>query len=468
MDIAMISEHASPLAALGGVDSGGQNVYVAQTATELGKRGHTVTIFTRRDDPALPCELECAPNVRLVHIDAGPARSVAKEELLPLMEPFTRRTIEYLDTRPARFDLVHAHFFMSALVAAEVQRLRGLPFVVTFHALGRVRRRHQGEADAFPDERFIVEQRVVEEARLLIAECPQDRDDLIDLYRAEPQRIRIAPCGYTPEELGPLPKADARARLGLAPDEPVVLQLGRMVPRKGVETVVRGLARLRREHGVSAQLVVVGGESRLPDPASTPELGRLQAIATEEGVCDLVRFEGRRDRPELRDYYASADVFVSTPWYEPFGITPVEAMACGVPVLGSAVGGIKSTVVDGDTGFLVPPRDPDALAERLATMLGDHALLERMATRALARAGEFTWESVTERLEAIYREACTPAPSERGGHHGRHPRRLETPPVGLVRQLRAGLRSAGTFLSSSAKPRQRPIDASEAEGRGLP
>jgi D-inositol-3-phosphate glycosyltransferase len=410
VEIAMISEHASPLAALGGVDSGGQNVYVAQVASELGRRGHRVTVFTRRDAVRLPNELVCAPNVRLVHVTAGPPEPVPKERLLPYMPEFTQRVIDWLDTRGRSFDLVHAHFFMSAQVAAELQRLRDLPFVVTLHALGRVRRRHQGTADRFPDERFAIEERVVAQARVIVAECPQDRDDLLGLYGAPAERIRVVPCGFSPSELGPAPKREARNRLGLEPNEAVVLQLGRMVPRKGVDTAIQGLARLIHGYGIPARLLVVGGDTPVPDPVATPELGRLMALAEREGVAPQVRFEGRRDRAALRDYYAASDVFVSTPWYEPFGITPVEAMACGLPVLGAAVGGIKTTVVDGETGFLVPPSDPTAVAERLAVMLKDPALLRRMSARALVRSVEFTWERVTDRLLEVYREATGARP----------------------------------------------------------
>lgn len=407
----MISEHASPLAALGGVDSGGQNVYVAQVATELGRRGHRVEIFTRRDGPQLPDQVECGPNVRVVHVTAGPAAPVAKEEMLPFMNEFAERLIDNWAGRPRPFDLVHAHFFMSALVAAEAQRRLGTPFVVTFHALGRVRRRHQGAADRFPEERFTIEERVANEARLIIAECPQDHQDLVNLYNAPTERIRTVPCGYSPSELWPQSQAEARQRLALPQDQPVILQLGRMVPRKGVETAIRGVAELHRDSGERVNLLIVGGESDEPDPQATPELGRLMAVAEEEGISDLVRFEGRSNRSALRDYYCAADVFISTPWYEPFGITPVEAMACGVPVLGAAVGGIKTTVRDGVTGFLVPPRDPGAVAARLKEMLGDRRLLNAMSERALARAAEFTWQRVTEQLVEVYREAVTAAPS---------------------------------------------------------
>ena len=216
------------------------------------------------------------------------------------------------------------------------------------------------------------------------------------------------PCGYAPDELGPLPKREARRELGLPEDEAVVLQLGRMVPRKGVETVIRAFAAALRRRGTKARMVIVGGNTDRPDPQATPEIGRLMQIAAEEGVADLVRFEGSRPRARLGAYYGAADVFVTTPWYEPFGITPVEAMACGVPAIGSAVGGIRTTVLDGETGFLVPPRDPAALAGKLTTLLHDPALRERMSRRALERARGFTWDAVTDEMERVY-EAAAPA-----------------------------------------------------------
>ncbi len=239
----------------------------------------------------------------------------------------------------------------------------------------------------------------------MIAECPQDEADLIRLYRADPARIQMIPCGFDPAEFVPVDKRDARLALGLEPDERIILQLGRMVPRKGVDNVVRGLSRLRHDHGIAARLLIVGGESRDPDPALTPEIGRLWTIAAAEGVADAVTFVGSRGRSELLAYYAAADVFVTTPWYEPFGITPVEAMACGTPVIGSAVGGIKFTVRDGATGFLVPPNDPHALAERLAQLYRDPELLRQFGRRAVRRARSlFTWRHVARLVAKLYED----------------------------------------------------------------
>jgi D-inositol-3-phosphate glycosyltransferase len=403
--IAIVSEHASPLAQPGGVDSGGQNVYVGQLARHLAAMGYGVDVFTRRDSEWVPEIVEWTNEVRVVHVPAGPPAALPKEALLPFMPAFTAFVQRFARRQRGGYDLVHANFWMSALVAAELKQALGAPFVVTFHALGRVRRLHQGAADGFPDERFAIEDRVVAEADHIIAECPQDEEDLIRLYNADPARISIVPCGFDPAELWPISKAFARVALGLPPDDRVLLQLGRLVPRKGVDTAIRGLARLGRDHGVAARLLIVGGDAEEPDPTLTPELARLQAVAREEGVTDRVTFVGRRGREVLKYYYSAADVFITTPWYEPFGITPVEAMACGTPVVGANVGGIKFTVRDGETGYLVPAGDPAALAERLAHLYTHPKLLAVFRRQAIRRSHDlFTWSRVATAVAALYED----------------------------------------------------------------
>lgn len=400
--IALISEHASPLATLGGVDNGGQNVYVAQLAKKIAALGYAVDVFTRLDDPELE-EIHLWENgIRIIHVPAGPAKYVHKEDLLPYMKAFTRYMVHFIQ-REGRYDLIHANFWMSGLVAASIKRELGIPFVITFHALGRVRRVYQGKSDNFPDERFEIEDQIVAEADRIIAECPQDKEDLIHLYQADPERVSVVPAGYDPQEMQPLAKSAARKQLGLSEKEHIILQLGRMVPRKGVDNVIRGLARLVREYNIPARLLIVGGESEDPDPNMTPELARLLKIARDEKIEDCVTFVGRRQRDVLRYYYSAADVFVSTPWYEPFGITPLEAMACGTPVIGSNVGGIKYSVEDGKTGFLVPPKDPSALAARLAELFQNPALLRRFSKQAMQRVQKhFNWATVARLMADVY------------------------------------------------------------------
>lgn len=401
--IAIVSEHASPLAAPGSIDSGGQNVYVAHLARELALSGHLVDIFTRRDSMAQKQLVRWRENIRVVHVPAGPAHYVPKERMLPYMDAFARFVTRFARRQPAPYDVTHANFFMSGMVAQHLKSVLGIPFVITFHALGHVRRLAQGAADTFPAARLRIEDSLMRDADCIIAECAQDRQDMEQLYGAPSSRIKIAPCGFDPHELWPVPSDIARERLGLAQDKFLVLQLGRMVPRKGVDTVIEALAILRARYRVDAELLVVGGEVERAGAPETPELARLRALAARLGVGAQVRFTGQKERAELLYYYSAADVFVTTPWYEPFGITPVEAMACARPVIGSAVGGIKSTVADGRTGFLVAPRDPQAVAARLAMLQQDPVLARGMGEEGLLRAYQhYTWRTVAQQAAAIY------------------------------------------------------------------
>ncbi|HEY0489292.1 MAG TPA: glycosyltransferase [Telluria sp.] len=401
--VAIISEHASPLAAPGSIDCGGQNVYVASLARELALAGYLVDIFTRRDAFGQKQVVAWGDNIRVIHVPAGPAHYVPKEQMLPYMETFSRFVARFARRQPQLYDIVHANFFMSGIVAQHLKESLGIPFVITFHALGKVRRIAQGAADTFPAARLQIEYDLMRSADCVIAECPQDKLDMERHYGAPSERIEVAPCGFDPQELWPVPKRLARARLALPQERFIVLQLGRMVPRKGVDTVIQSIALLRDRTGVSAQLLVVGGEEPRRNGRESPELTRLRAVAFGLGIGGHVSFTGRKDRSELRYYYSAADVFVTTPWYEPFGITPVEAMACARPVIGAEVGGIKSTVVDGETGFLVPSRDPQALAERLAVLHHNRELAQSMGDEGLRRAYQhFTWRTVAHKAAAIY------------------------------------------------------------------
>jgi D-inositol-3-phosphate glycosyltransferase len=415
-NIAMISEHASPLATIGGVDAGGQNIYVAHTARHLANLGYSVDIFTRRDSEDVADIVDWMPGIRVFNVRAGPASFVRKEALLPHIARFARIVVDVARAAAARgapYAVCHAHFFMSGLVARRLKQVLGIPYVVTFHALGRVRLLHQPH-DEFPPQRCALEQMVIDTADAIVAECPQDEKDLQRHYRTPSSRMRMIPCGFDPDELRPVSRADARAHLGLPPDRPIVLQLGRMVPRKGVDTVIRALGILERRYAQRPLLLIVGGESPIPDPVRTPEIGRLQRIATEEGVAADVEFVGQRPRTELRYFYSAADVFVTMPWYEPFGITPVEAMACGIPVIGARVGGVQYSVEDGRTGFLVEARDADALARRLAHVFSDPSIPRLLGKRARRRAwGRFTWHEVSRSLADLYSEVAAGAPLSR-------------------------------------------------------
>ena len=400
--IACISEHASPLAVLGGVDAGGQNVYVAELAKYLSKLGYDIDVFTRWEDESLPQVVLWSKGVRVIQIKAGPIRYIQKEDLLQYMPEFRQNMIRFIRQENINYQLIHANFFMSALVAMELKDMLDIPYVVTYHALGKVRRIHQPEQDKFPLERLDIELETSAKADKVIAECPQDRADLRDLYHVDDSKITIVPCGFCPSEFYPINQTFARNYLGLDKNEKIILQLGRMVPRKGVDNVIRALKFLDAEKQ-KIRLLIVGGETETPDPVNCPEMARLQKIAADDGVSSSVTFVGRRDRKTLKYYYSAADVFITTPWYEPFGITPLEAMACGIPVIGADVGGIKYSVKNGETGFLVPPKDPQALANKIRRLLLNPSLIKQMQLNAIRRVhGQFTWAKVAEMIAGVY------------------------------------------------------------------
>jgi D-inositol-3-phosphate glycosyltransferase len=406
--IAFISEHASPLAVLGGVDSGGQNVYVGELARNLVSLGYEVDIFTRCDNCDMPLVVEWMPDVRVIHVKAGPPKVIEKEKLLPFIPQFVASVLSFINTEKISYALVHANFWMSGMVAMELKQVLSIPFVITFHALGVIRKIHQGTDDKFPVERIEIEKKIVEAADHIIAECPQDKLDLIEHYDAEPKKITIIPCGFNSTEFYPMDRSLARMVLGLDTRDCIILQLGRIVPRKGIDNVIRALSKI--EPAINARLLIVGGERDDSDD-NNPEIIRLRAIAEREGVADRVSFTGRKKRDMLKYYYSAADVFVTTPWYEPFGITPLESMACGTPVIGADVGGIKYSVEDGVTGFLVPPSDPGKLADKLSVFLRDPDLQKKMKASCIKRVNAlFTWGRVAELMANLYERVMLMAP----------------------------------------------------------
>jgi D-inositol-3-phosphate glycosyltransferase len=392
MRIAMVSEHASPLAVLGGTDAGGQNVHVLELSSALAAAGHDVTVWTRRDHPELADAVRLRPGVVVRHVSAGLAEPLPKDELIPHLPAFTRvLEAAWAADRP---DVVHAHFWMSGMVALAAAAGR-IPVVQTFHALGSVKRRHQGSDDTSPEGRVRAESAVARQVDRVLATCT---DEVFELARlgAPRRRITVVPCGvdtalFTPE--GPVAQRSDRPRL---------VVLGRLVRRKGVDEVIDALRRVP-----NAELVVAGGATSPADGArgTDPDAERLRSCAARFGVADRVRLVGPVSREDVPALLRSADAVVCVPWYEPFGIVPLEAMACGRPVVASAVGGIQDTVVDQVTGLLVPPRRPDVLAVALRELLGSPTRASAFGIagrdRVLAR---YDWERVAAATEVVYDE----------------------------------------------------------------
>ncbi len=406
--VAMISEHANPLALLGGADAGGQNIYVYEVSVGLARLGYQVDVFTRRDSPTPPEVVPLAPGVDVVHVAAGPTEFIRKDDLWVHMPAFMEGCHAFMAARSPAYRLLHSNFWMSGWVACELKARLGLPLVHIFHALGAVKRLEQGAADTSPAGRHQVELRTILEANRLIVQCPAEVDDLRQYYTTSLDNVRVVPSGVNIARYRPLPQRHARAGLGVRRDERIVGYVGRLVTRKGVGTLLGAFARVARARPDAAlRLMVVGGETRDPTEDPTPEMARLRALAARLGVAGRVWFVGKRQPDELAGYYAAADIMVSVPWYEPFGLTPLEAQACGRAFIGSAVGGITYTVEDGLTGLLVPPKDEAALAEKLTLLLDDASLRHRLGRAGRRRVeGEFTWARVAERTAAVYETLC--------------------------------------------------------------
>jgi len=388
MRIALVSEHANPLAAVGSVDAGGQNVHVAALAGGLAELGHDVVVYSRRDDPTVPDRVRGPEGYLVEHVPAGPPSDVPKDELLQYMPAFAEHLCARWSQEPV--DLVHAHFWMSGLASVDAARPLGVPVLQTFHALGTVKKRNQGARDTSPPLRIPLERRLTRTVDHVISTCS---DEVAELQAMGMPRSRasIIPCGVDPDAFRPLDvdrPADAPPRL---------LVIGRLVERKGVGNVIEALEKLP-----GVQLSVAGGPPR-DQLEADPEVGRLREVASRLGVADRVEFLGAVGRADVPALMGGSDVVVAVPWYEPFGIVPVEAMACGRPVVGSAVGGLLDTVVPGVTGELVAPRRPDLLANVLRELLADPARRNRYGRAGRRRALQtYQWREVVAATEEVY------------------------------------------------------------------
>ncbi len=329
--------------------------------------------------------------MQVEHVTAGPRRPVAKDDLWPHMPDFARALARRWAARPP--DVVHAQFWMSGWAALQARRdLIDPPRCVqTFHALGVVKRRHQGDADTSPAARCGVEARLLDEVDHVVATCSDEIEELV-AQGGDPDRMTVVPCGIEPATFRPTGPAAPPRRGGHR-----LVVVSRLVPRKGIDDVIAALPALP-----GTELLVAGGPPA-DALAADPEARRLRDLARRLGVDDRVELMGAVARAEVPALLRSADVAVCVPWYEPFGIVPLEAMACGVPVVGSAVGGLLDTVAHRSTGLLVPAKDPGAVATAVGHLLANPSLRVHMGAEAAARVRqEFTWDQVARATLDVY------------------------------------------------------------------
>ena len=367
------------------------NVYVMQLALELGRRGNQVDVFTRIHDPKDPQIVPLGDGARVIHLKAG-AYSDTKETLYECTPEFLSNLRAFREAEDSEYDLIHSHYWLSGHVGAVLSQSWNVPHVTTFHTLAKTKIRARA-GEMVSERRLSVETRVADRADAIVVSTQEEKDDLVRLYQAHPHKVWVISPGVDLDLFRPSDKAEARKTLGLG-EERVIVYVGRIEPLKGLDILLNAVALL--EDSSETRLLIVGGGP------GDGELGRLSQLASHQGIQHQVTFTGAVSQTDLPDYYNAADVFVLPSHYESFGLAALEAMACGTPVVASRVGGLKTFIESGRTGYLIPWRCPEPFAYRLDMLLDSPALRDMMGKAARTKALEMSWGGVADRIDDFY------------------------------------------------------------------
>ncbi|MBI3577412.1 glycosyltransferase [Candidatus Gottesmanbacteria bacterium] len=410
--IAFFTDNADPLSPLGGHEAGGENVYILEMSRALGRLGWTVDVFVRWSFRKTSQIAKVSETVRVIRIPAGPIKFIPKEELFPLMPKYIESFLAFKEKNNLDYLLIHGNYYNSAYAAVEAAAKLGIPTVNTFHTLGVVKQKALGSFDPSPADRIEHEKEVLNRLDRIIATSPQMKDDLVNLYAVPAKKIATIGEGVNLKRFYPIPTLIARRVLRWPQNQHIILYIGRIERRKGIDTLVSAIAQLLKKPGIERKnvwCIVSGGEPKSRWKKELPvvkaERERLSKLAEKEGVADVVRFIGGVSPEELPYYYSGADVTCVPSYYEPFGLVPLESMACGTPVVASKVGGLQYTIRDGKTGYLVPAHDATAFADKLLFLLQHPQAKKMMRENGLERvAHSFTWEAVGEKMSAFYND----------------------------------------------------------------
>ncbi|NBX70691.1 MAG: D-inositol-3-phosphate glycosyltransferase [Actinobacteria bacterium] len=406
--IAILSIHTSPLHQPGFGDSGGMNVYIAETAKRIAARGIDVEIFTRATTAADPEVVEFVPGVKVRHIPAGPFEGLSKEELPAQLCAVTAGLLRAEAAKDIGFyDLIHSHYWLSGQVGWIAKERWGVPLVHTMHTMARVKNAALAAGDSpEPAVREIGEEQVVAIADYLVANTEQEASELIELYHADPSRVRVINPGVDLDVFIPGDKTLARKALGIASDSKVLLFVGRIQPLKAPDVLLKAAAELlKRDPDMRKDLVVAicGG----PSGSGLDEPDALHRLAAELGISDVVRFVPPINRQNLVTWFQAADLCAVPSHSESFGLVALEAQACGTPVVATRVGGLTTTVAAGSSGLLVDGHDPADWATAISQVLSDKDLAATLQQGAISHAAKFGWDRTTDELLEVYQHAVS-------------------------------------------------------------
>lgn len=393
MHVAVITVHGCPVRQAGSKDSGGMNIYLLEMAKRLAARGVQVDVFTRHHDPLDPQIIMLAPGARLIHLPAG-APTVDKTDVYDLLPQFASQMRRFCIENRLRYDIVSSHYWLSGLVGMRLASEWGVPHTTSFHTMAEMKRRGRPEESEVA-QRYSSETEIACSAESVVVWTEHEKEAIVDYCNIDPDKVTVIPPGVDLSHFRPMSQQQSREHLGYG-DQKNILFVGRLEPLKGIDNLFRAVSSL--ENLGSITLSVVGGD------ANSEEKDRLKAIAKRMKLTDSVRFIGSVSRDELPFYFNAADVCVLPSHYESFGLAALEAAACGRPVVASEVGGLPEIVINGSTGFLVPPGQSDVMAERLCELLNDDIMRSRMGSAARTHAESLGWDRSADALIACYRD----------------------------------------------------------------
>lgn len=398
----MLSVHTCPLATLGGKDTGGMNVYVRDLSREFSRRGIAVDVYTRSQNPATPRITELAEHGRVFHIKAGPEEPYDKNKIYRHLDEFVANVAAYGES----YDIIYSHYWLSGLAAEQLRRLWNIPMVQMFHTLAEMKNRvAQSPAERDSEQRLNCEGEIMRFSDRVIAATPLEKSQMGWAYGAPTDRIDVVPPGVDLERFKPMSQAEAKARLDISLEHRPILFVGRIQPLKGIDTLIKALALVKqREPGIAQNicLSIIGGD---PNPDSQIELAefeRLKTLSAELDMGELITFLGAKDQDSLVYYYSAAEMVVMPSHYESFGMVALEAMACGTPVIASDVGGLSFNIEDSFNGYLVPGRDPQALADKILLLLKYKALRNQLSEQAQAWVSRYSWVNIADEVLEVF------------------------------------------------------------------
>ncbi|MGL5075191.1 MAG: glycosyltransferase family 4 protein [Waterburya sp.] len=398
--VALISVHGDPAVNIGKEEAGGQNVYVRQVGEALARQGWQVDMFTRCSDANQPKIVEHSPNCRTIRLTAGPQKFVPRQKIFQYLPEFVKAFINFQHQQKTIYPIIHTNYWLSAWVGMEIKKIQTVRHLHTYHSLGAVKYRSVTTVPLIAKTRLRVEKQCLETADMIIATSPQEQEHMRSLVSTK-GNITVIPCGTDIECFGSIDRQSGRAKLGIDPEDKVVMYAGRFDERKGIETLVRAIATEEVKSHQNLKLILVGGYT--PGESDGHEQERITNIVQELGIEDITQFAGRVQHQDLASYYAAADVCVVPSHYEPFGLVAIESMAARTPVVASDVGGLKFSVVDQVTGLLVPPQDEAAFAQAINSILSSPKWREQLGNNARKRVeAKFSWNGVANQLDQQY------------------------------------------------------------------